>query len=68
MERSDGIRPLVYTTDEVMRLLRVGRTKLYEMVSRNEIPVRRAGRKLLFPRQSLHDWLETRHESEGDGG
>ncbi len=43
----------------VARLLRVGRNKVYEMVSRNEIPHRRFGRRIRFSRAAIMRWLDS---------
>jgi excisionase family DNA binding protein len=43
----------------VVRMLRVGRNKVYEMVARNEIPHRRFGRRIRFSRTAIMRWLDS---------
>jgi excisionase family DNA binding protein len=42
-----------------VRMLRVGRNKVYEMVARNEIPHRRFGRRIRFSRAAIMRWLDS---------
>jgi excisionase family DNA binding protein len=51
------------TTKEVARLLRTKERKIYELVSRNAIPVSRATGKLLFPRALVEAWVRKHVES-----
>ena len=48
---------VVLTTEEAVKLLRVSRPTLYELIKRREIPVRRVGRSYRFCRTALLDWL-----------
>ena len=48
---------VVLTTEEAVKLLRVSRPTLYELIKRREIPVRRVGRSYRFCRAALLDWL-----------
>lgn len=43
----------------MVRMLRIGRNKLYEMVARNEIPHRRFGRRIRFSRVAVMRWLDS---------
>lgn len=49
--------PLVYTADELAKLLGVDRKTVYEYADRGEIPSKRLGRRVLFPRQAIDHWL-----------
>ncbi len=42
----------------VVRLLRVGRNKVYDLVARNEIPHRRLGKQIRFSRAAIMRWLD----------
>lgn len=46
--------------NEVQRLLRVGRSKVYEMIARGELPVVRIGRAVRIPRHALDEWIAER--------
>ena len=43
----------------VVRMLRVGRNKVYEMVACNAIPHRRFGRRIRFSRTAIMRWLDS---------
>jgi excisionase family DNA binding protein len=43
----------------VVRMLRIGRNKVYEMVARNAIPHRRFGRRIRFSRTAIMRWLDS---------
>jgi excisionase family DNA binding protein len=51
-------RPYLLTGDEVATLLRKTRKAIYIMVGRDQLPgVVRIGRRILFRRDDLLDWL-----------
>lgn len=52
-------QPLLLTTGEAARALRISRSRLYELLARNEIPgVVRIGRSVRINRRSLEAWVE----------
>ena len=58
MGRTAGL-PQFLTVDEVASLLRTSRKAIYAMVERGQVPgVIRVGRRLLFRRDVLVDWLD----------
>jgi excisionase family DNA binding protein len=69
-----GLRPLAGGTPirepfllrpvEAARLLGIGRSKLFEMLARNELPVIRLGRCVRIPRRELAMWVVQRLEAE----
>jgi excisionase family DNA binding protein len=46
--------------DDVQQILRIGRSKVYEMIARGELPVIRIGRVVRLPRKELERWIEDR--------
>lgn len=44
--------------EEVARELRVGKSKVYEMINKGELPVIRIGRKFRIPVVLFRQWLE----------
>ena len=54
---------------DVSRLLGLGRTKVFEMMARSELPVIRIGRCVRVPRDALMEWIlkETRLPRETTG-
>jgi excisionase family DNA binding protein len=49
--------PLLLRPVEAARLLGIGRSKLFEMLARQELPVVRIGRCVRIPRQELVQWV-----------
>lgn len=47
------------TADEAAELLGIHRTTLYDGARRGEIPCRRVGRRFVFVRETLLDWLRS---------
>jgi excisionase family DNA binding protein len=48
---------LVYTADELARMLGIDRKTVYDFASRGVLPCRRLGRRILFPRSAIERWL-----------
>jgi excisionase family DNA binding protein len=46
--------------EDVQRILRVGRSKVYEMIAEGELPVIRIGRAVRIPRGELERWIAER--------
>lgn len=45
---------------EVSRVLGIGRTKVFQMMARAELPVVRVGRCVRVPRAALDQWMQSR--------
>ena len=43
--------------EEAAKVLGVGRTKVYELIGRGEMPVVRIGRCVRIPRRALDQWI-----------
>jgi excisionase family DNA binding protein len=54
--------------EEAARLLRIGRSKLYQLLARGELPVVRIGRSVRIPRRALEEWIEAHTMSGLHGG
>ena len=52
--------PLLLKAEEVAKLLRVGRSKVFAMLAAGELPVVRLGRSVRVPRAALEGWIEER--------
>ena len=59
------MEPLVYSVDEVAKLLRMSRGAAYQAVRAGEIPAIRVGRLWLIERESFHAWLKGRPATTG---
>jgi len=54
----------VLNADEVARLLRVDRKTVYDAAGRGHMPHRRLGKRLVFSRAALLDWLACKSASK----
>jgi len=52
--------PKFLTVEEVAAMLRIKVRTVYEMVSQNRIPFRKAGRRTVFLLQEIIDWTTPR--------
>lgn len=48
----------VLSVDQVAELLGLGRNTVYDAAGRGEIPHRRIGRRLIFSRTAVLEWLQ----------
>jgi excisionase family DNA binding protein len=60
MQQFQGSEPMLLTIEETMKLLRVGRSKLYRMMGSEGLPVLRSGRYVRIPFDSLQQWIKDR--------
>ncbi|MGH9885556.1 MAG: helix-turn-helix domain-containing protein [bacterium] len=51
------MEPEVLTVEEAAKLLRVNRNTVYEAVARRALPHRRLGRRIVFSKAALLEWL-----------
>ncbi len=51
---------LLLRTEDVVRVLRIGRTKVVAMIGSGELPVVRIGRSVRVPRVALERWIAER--------
>lgn len=56
-------RPVVYTVEEVRKVLRLSRNAVYEAIARGKIPHIRIGRKILIPAAALDRMLAATEQS-----
>lgn len=61
---SPSSEPVLLRPREAARLLGIGRSKLFVMIARGELPVVRIGRCVRLPRQQLKHWIEQQVEME----
>jgi len=62
VSRVDGsfVQSLLLSIPEVARLLRLSRTKVYELIAVEGLPVVRFGRAVRVSRASLEQWIQER--------
>jgi excisionase family DNA binding protein len=58
------VEPLLVTVEEAARLLHVGRSMIYELMNRGEIPSLRIGSARRIPVGALRAWIATRIGSD----
>ena len=51
------IEPLLLRISEVVKMLNLSRSKVYDLIARGELPSIRIGRSCRVPRTALHAWL-----------
>lgn len=56
--------PLLLSVPEVAKTLGLGRTKVYELIAREGLPVVRFGRAVRVPVISLQRWVEQREKQD----
>ena len=61
--------PELLRVNEAAKLLALGRTKVYEMAERGEIPALKIGSAVRIPRRKLLAWIDAQATSaDSDGG
>jgi excisionase family DNA binding protein len=50
--------PELLRVTEAARMLSIGRTKMYEMAEKGDVPVVRIGTAVRIPRKRLLEWIE----------
>lgn len=54
------VQPLLLTIPQVMECLALGRNKVYDLINKEGLPVKRFGRAVRVPYAALQQWLEQR--------
>ena len=54
------VQPLLLTIPQVMECLALGRNKVYDLINKEGLPVKRFGRAVRVPYAALEQWLEQR--------
>ncbi|MDY6917516.1 MAG: helix-turn-helix domain-containing protein [Chloroflexota bacterium] len=55
-------RPRLMNTGEVAKYLRVSRSLIYRMAREGQIPALKVGRKWLFRKETIEQWLSERED------
>ena len=65
---ANDTEPLLLTADDVASMLRTTRIAVYAMGARKQLPgITRIGRRILFNRKALLDWLRQKCAQSPDG-
>ena len=57
------LQPLLLSIPEAAAVLRLSRTKVYQLIDGEGLPIVRFGRAVRVPRASLQQWIEQRMKS-----
>lgn len=60
--------PGTYTILDVMRILRIGRVKAYQMANAEVFPVMKFGKLIRIPKAAFDEWLNESESSLIQGG
>jgi excisionase family DNA binding protein len=60
--KTEVTQPLLITIEETMGMLRIGRTKLHNLIKKEGLPVHRIGRRVLIDPDELKPWLAQRRQ------
>lgn len=63
--REGAPQRLLLRIPEAAEQLGIGRTKIYEMISKGELPAIRIGRAVRISASALRKWVEEREQQEG---
>ncbi len=55
-------QPLLWTVDQAMRELQVGRSKFYRLVNQEGLPLIKSGRWVRVSPDALRRWIEARQQ------
>ena len=61
--KQETIQPLLLTVSQVTKALNLGRTKVYELIATEGLPVVRFGKAVRVSPTSLQQWLERRQSA-----
>jgi len=65
----DDISRLVFNVEEVAKLLQLGKSSVYKAAMADQIPSIRVGRRVLFPRARLEEFIgEVRGKGVAESG
>ena len=56
-EKQETTAKVVFTVEEVAKILRIGRSHAYQSIARGDIPVIRIGKRILISKVVLDKWL-----------
>jgi len=56
-EKQETTAKVVFTVEEVAKILRIGRSHAYRSIAHGDIPVIRIGKRILIPKVALDKWL-----------
>jgi excisionase family DNA binding protein len=62
MKNREVSQPLLLNVSQVARALSLGRTKVYELIAMEGLPVVRFGRAVRVPAASLRRWVDEREK------
>ena len=64
MAIQDAKQQLLLKPDEVAQSLKIGRSRVYELISSQLLPSIRIGRSIRVPVDALNDWVKKQQEQQ----
>ena len=61
--KQDSVQPLLLTISQVAKSMNLGRTKVYEVIATEGLPIVRFGRAVRVSPTSLQQWLQRRQSA-----
>jgi excisionase family DNA binding protein len=61
--KQDTVQPLLLTISQVAKSMNLGRTKVYELIATEGLPIVRFGRAVRVSPTSLQQWLQRRQSA-----
>jgi excisionase family DNA binding protein len=58
-------QPLLWTVEQAMQLLQVGRSKFYRLVNQEGLPLIKSGRWVRVSPDALKHWIDARQTQQG---
>ncbi len=60
MENNEEIK--IFTVEDVMKILKIGRNRAYDIFKRDDFPAILIGRKYVIEQNAFYIWLQSRRE------
>ena len=57
-ERRQVMQPLLLNIEQAMQVLSLGKTKIYELIETEGLPVIHIGKAVRFPYTALQQWID----------
>ncbi len=63
-EGKQVVQPLLLNIEQAMRVLSLGKTKIYELIESEGLPVIHIGKAVRFPYTRLQQWIDERMQQD----
>ncbi len=63
-QKEVNVQPLLLNIEQAMQVLALGKTKIYELIEKEGLPVMHIGKSVRFSYSALQQWIEQRAQQE----